>query len=126
MQRKITYYVDKIKPGQKISGFLKEKGYSEQNLVNLKKNLKSMQQGNFSNDDIMKAKITYMNSIKELEDNPQNLLSLYTGMEYLKSDNIDNRIRKISKVKKKDVMKLASKIHLDVIYFLQGGEDNEN
>ena len=35
MQRKITYYVDKIKPGQKISGFLKEKGYSEQNLVNL-------------------------------------------------------------------------------------------
>lgn len=30
MQRKITYYVDKIKPGQKISGFLKEKGYSEQ------------------------------------------------------------------------------------------------
>ena len=39
MQRKITYYVDKIKPGQKISGFLKEKGYSEQNLVNLKKDL---------------------------------------------------------------------------------------
>lgn len=92
----------------------------------IKKNLKSMQQGNFSNDDIMKAKITYMNSIKELEDNPQNLLSLYTGMEYLKSDNIDNRIKKISKVRKKDVMKLASKIHLDVIYFLQGGEDNEN
>ena len=43
MQRKITYYVDKIKPGQKISGFLKEKGYSEQNLVNLKKNLKSIE-----------------------------------------------------------------------------------
>lgn len=43
MQRKITYYVDKIKPGQKISGFLKEKGYSEQNLVNLKKDLKSIE-----------------------------------------------------------------------------------
>lgn len=46
MQRKITYYVDKIKPGQKISGFLKEKGYSEQNLVNLKKDLKSIEVNN--------------------------------------------------------------------------------
>lgn len=43
MQRKITYYVDKIKQGQKVSGFLKEKGYSEQNLVNLKKDLASIE-----------------------------------------------------------------------------------
>ena len=73
----------------------------------------------------MKAKVTYMNSIKELEDNPQNLLSMYTGMEYLKSDDIDGRIKKISKVSKKDVMRLASKLHLDVIYLLKG-DNNED
>lgn len=90
----------------------------------IKKELKNMQQGNFSYEDIMKAKVTYMNSIKELEDNPQNLLSMYTGMEYLKSDDIDNRIKRITKVNKKQIMKLASKIHLDAIYLLQGGDNN--
>ena len=91
----------------------------------IKKNVKSIHQGEFSEDDIMKAKVTYMNSIKELEDNPQNLLSMYTGMEYLKSDDIDGRIKKISKVSKKDVMRLASKLHLDVIYLLKG-DNNED
>ena len=86
----------------------------------IKKNVKSMEKGEFESDDIMKAKVTYMNSIKELEDNPQNLLSMYTGMEYLGSDDISNRIKKISKVTKKDVMRLASKLHLDVIYLLKG------
>ncbi len=88
----------------------------------IKKNLKYMQSGNFSDEDIMKAKVTYINSIKELEDNPQNLLSMYTGMEYLKSDDIINRIKKISKVSKKDVTKFALKVHLDAIYLLQGGD----
>ena len=91
----------------------------------IKKNVKSIKDGEFSKDDIMKAKVTYMNSIKELEDNPQNLLSMYTGIEYLNSDDIDGRIKKISKVSKKDVMRLASKLHLDAIYLLEG-EKNED
>ena len=91
----------------------------------IKKNVKSMQQGAFSKEDMMKAKVTYVNSIKELEDNPQNLLSMYTGIEYLKSDDISDRIKKISKVTKKDITRLASKLHLDVIYILKG-EENED
>ena len=91
----------------------------------IKNNVKSMKDGDFSRDDIMKAKVTYMNSIKELEDNPQNLLSMYTGMEYLGSDDIDNRIKKMSKVSKKDVMKLANKLHLDVIYLLEGTSNED-
>lgn len=41
--RTISYDITDPKPGQKISGFLKEKGYSEQNLVNLKKDPYSIQ-----------------------------------------------------------------------------------
>lgn len=45
--RKIEYTLKKtgsepLKSGQKVSGFLKEKGYSEQNLVNLKKDEQSI------------------------------------------------------------------------------------
>ena len=79
-----------------------------------------MKKGNFNNDDIIKAKITYINSIKELEDSPQSILSLYAGMEYLNSDDIETRFRKINNVTKNNVIKLANKIHLDTIYLLEG------
>ena len=89
----------------------------------IKKELLNMRKGKFTDEDIIKAKITYINTLKELEDNPQNVISLYAGIEYLKSDNIDQRFIKINKVTKNDVVKLASKIHLDTIYLLEGELD---
>ena len=59
-----------------------------------------------------------LSNLNELEDNPQSLLNLYVGMEYLNSDDIDARFKKINQVTKEDVVKLASKIHLDTIYLL--------
>ena len=91
----------------------------------IKKELLNMRKGKFSDEDIIKAKITYVNTLKELEDNPQNIISLYAGIEYLKSDNIDQRFIKINKVTKNDVVKLASKIHLDTIYLLEGETDEK-
>ena len=90
----------------------------------IKKQVYNMKKGKFEDDDIIKAKITYINSLKELEDNPDSLLSLYAGIEYLKSDTLQDRFTKINKVTKDDVIKLASKIHLDTIYLLEG-ESNE-
>ena len=91
----------------------------------IKKELLNMKKGKFDDDDIIKAKITYINSLKELEDSPQSLLSLYAGIEYLKSDDIDQRLVKINKVTKANVVKLASKIHLDTIYLLEGDTDEK-
>ena len=90
----------------------------------IKKEVNNMKRGNFSDDDIIKAKITYINSLKELEDSPDSLISLYAGIEYLNSDSLEDRFIKINKVTKADVIKLASKIRLDTIYMLEG-EDNE-
>ena len=91
----------------------------------IKTEIINMKKGKFSNDDIIKAKVTYINSLKELEDNPDSILSLYSGIEYLGSDDIKDRLVKINKVSKKDVIKLASKIHLDTIYLLEGELDEE-
>ena len=88
----------------------------------IKKEIKQMMKGDFNNDDIVKAKVTYLNSLKELEDNPQSILSMYVGMEYLNSHNIDQRINNINKVTKSDVVALANKVHLDTIYLLEGGD----
>ena len=38
MDRSISYQINSLEKPQKISGFLKEKGYSRQNLVDLRKN----------------------------------------------------------------------------------------
>ena len=91
----------------------------------IKKEIKNMQHGNFTDDDIIKAKVTYINSIKELEDSPQSIISLYAGMEYLDSDDIETRIKMINKVTKKSVVKLAKKVHLDLIYLLEGVDKDE-
>ena len=91
----------------------------------IKKEVKQMIKGNFTDDDIIKAKVTYLNSLKELEDNPQSILSMYVGMEYLNSHDMDMRINNINKVSKSDVVALANKIHIDTIYLLEGGEKIE-
>lgn len=90
----------------------------------IKKETMNMRKGKFNDDDIIKAKITYINSLKELEDSQDSLISLYAGIEYLGSDNLSDRLKKINKVTKENVIKLASKIHLDTVYLLEG-EDNE-
>ena len=91
----------------------------------VKKEVKQMTKGDFTDEDIIKAKVTYLNSLKELEDNPQSILSLYVGMEYLNSHDLDMRINNINKVTKADVIALANKIHLDTIYLLEGGDKSD-
>lgn len=93
-------------------------------LTLIKKEFMNMRKGNFSSDDIIKAKITYINSLREIEDNPLGILSLYAGKEYLGSDDLEIRFKRINKVTKSDVIKLAFKMHLDTIYLLEG-ESNE-
>jgi Predicted Zn-dependent peptidases len=83
--------------------------------------VEDLKKGNFTEEDVKKAKITYENSINELKDNAESLISLYAGIEYLNSDTIEKRIKLIKKVKKADIIKLANCLVLDTIFFLEGG-----
>ena len=89
-------------------------------LTLVKKEISNMKKGKFTNDDIVKAKVTYINSLKELEDNPNSILGLYSGIEYINSDTIEDRLIKINKVTLNDVKLLANKIHMDTVYLLEG------
>ena len=86
----------------------------------IKKDVHKMKKGKFTNDDIMKAKVTYINSLKEIEDSKTGILNLYAGIEYLNSDTIEDRFININKVTMKDVIRLANKVHLDTVYLLEG------
>ena len=122
-ENSLCYYISSI--SQPINSILQikagiNKDDFKKSLNLIKKEVLAMKKGKFTDDDIIKAKITYINSLKELEDNEDSLLSLYAGIEYLKSDNLEDRFNKINKVTKENVIKLASKVHLDTIYLLEG------
>lgn len=91
----------------------------------IKKELKKMEKGQFKEEDIMKAQVTYIASLKEISDGPNSILNLYVSKEYLDLDLIEERIRKIGKVTKKQIQTLAKKVKINTIYLLEGVLNHE-
>lgn len=87
--------------------------------------LEDMKNGKFEEEDITNAITAYKSSLKAFEDNPESMISLYAGIEYLDSDTIEDRIKNIEKVDRKAIEALAQKIKLDTIFFLEGSEEYE-
>jgi len=89
------------------------------------KEFNDMKKGKFLVKDIKNGILTYKNTIKELNDSEESIISLYAGQEYLKSDSICDRLKNISKVQKADIIAVANKIKLDTVYLLKGIQDEE-
>lgn len=90
-----------------------------------KKEIKNMASGNFEDDKIDEAIITYLNSFKELKDSPSSLLGTYISHEYLDVDVIETREKEIKKVTKDMVVNFARKVHIDTVYVLEGSDKDE-
>lgn len=90
-----------------------------------KKEIKNMASGNFEDEKISEAIITYLNSFKELKDSPGALLGTYISHEYLDADLIEEREKEIKKVTKEMVINFARKVHVDTVYVLEGSDENE-
>ena len=91
----------------------------------IKKELKEIMKGNFSDNKIEEAKVTFASSLKEIKDSPRAILNTYISHEYMDTDFLEEREEKIQEVTKEDVVKFAKKVHIDTIYVLEGGEENE-
>lgn len=87
--------------------------------------LEDMKNGKFEDSDIKDSITAYKSSLKSYEDNPESMISLYAGMEYLGADTIEDRIKNIEKVDRASIIELAEKIKLDTIFFLEGSEEYE-
>lgn len=98
---------------------------SKKAMTLIKKELKNMSSGKFTEEDIMNAKVTYIASLKQILDSPASILNMYMSQEYLHLDLIDERIKQIGRVSKKDVMTFAKKIKLNTIYLLEGEGTND-
>ena len=95
--------------------------------VNLiKKEVKNMNNGKFSDEDINKAKCIYKNSCEELMDSPIDIINVYSSYIYLGTDLLDDRIKKIDNVNKEMIIEFSKKIKLDTVYLLEGGSEDED
>lgn len=87
-----------------------------------KRALKDMKKGDFTEEDIDKAKTQYITMLEELKENPFQIISSYYSIEMLNYDTIDEREKKILSVNYEQIKELASKIYIDTIYLLKGAE----
>ena len=90
----------------------------------IKKEFKNMQKGNFTDEEIDKAKTRYISLVDEMYDYPGQIISYYYASEILDSALPEERKKMIAKVTKEDIINVSKKIYFDTIYLL-GGEDDE-
>ena len=91
----------------------------------IKHEVDEMKKGNFSSSDIEKAVSIYLSSYEAIYDSQAQMLSNFVSNVYFNFDLVDDRVSNILKVTKEDIVKFASKLHLDTIYLLHGGDKFE-
>lgn len=86
--------------------------------------LKKVQKGDFTDEELEVAKEYIINSYKSYEDSPGLLVDYYLGKTFTPGlPALDEACNIVSNVSREDVLKSFEKISLDTVYFLNGREE---
>ena len=88
--------------------------------------LVDLRKGKFSDNDINVAKEYFCTALDEIEDSPNQIIDNYYMMELIGTDTIEEKRRKIQEVTKNDIIKVAKKVKMDTVFFLEGVAHEEN
>lgn len=91
----------------------------------IKEEMENIKNGNITDEDIKEAKKIYVSGCREIEDSPNSIINNYLSHEYANLDLVSDRIEKIEKVTKEDIISLANKVVIDTIFLLEGTDENE-
>lgn len=78
--------------------------------------------GEYSEQAIDDTKTYFLSSLDEIYDTQGNIISIYQSKEYKDFDYPEERIKKIQKVTKEDLINLSKKMRLELIYCLEGND----
>ena len=92
----------------------------------IKKEMKAMEKGDFTEEDIDKAKKIYCMAIDETMDTPNALLESYVSSDLTGIGSLAERKKKIQAVTKDEIVTFAKKVHLTTVYLLTGGSHERN
>ena len=88
--------------------------------------LKDMKKGKFSDKDINKAKEMYNASVEELEENEYRIINEYLFSDILGLEPLSERVKKMNKVTKHQIVRMCKKINIDTIFLLEGVKHEED
>lgn len=103
------------------SGISKENFDKVLGLIN--ENMQDMVNGNFSEEDIVKAKTSYISFLDELLDSDEAIIETYLANEILKLGDIEQRKKEIMTVSYDEIVELSKKIIMDTVYMLEGDKN---
>ncbi|SKC78900.1 EF-P 5-aminopentanol modification-associated protein YfmF [Maledivibacter halophilus] len=118
----LCYYIfsriDKFKSIMLVSSGVEFENFEKTKEL-IKKEVKSLTEGNFTEEDIEIAKKSVITSIRSLTDAPNMLMDfLYSQILSNSLDTIENIINKIRAVNRESIIEAGKKFELDTIYFL--------
>lgn len=107
-----------------INAGIKSENY-EKSVELIKEAVDEIISGNFDEDEIKKAQITYQSVWKEILDSPGSIINMYLSHKYYNLDLIEERSKNIEKVTKDDIINVAKKLKLNTTYLLKGTIEND-
>lgn len=97
-----------------------EIGNYEKALEIIKKQLKDMENGDFTEEDLVNAKKGIIATINTIPEEQDTEISYYFGQEFTKTKvSLEEYIQKIEKITKQEVIDIAKKVSINTIYFLK-------
>ena len=103
-------------------GITKKKSSSAINII--KKILKDLENGKIDDDSVDKAKEYYTSAIDDIIESPFHIIESYYMMELLGVDDIETKRKKMLKVTKEEIIKVAKKVKINTIYVLEGSDNS--
>lgn len=100
---------------------------SEHDVISLiKKTLNGVTKGDFDINILENAKETLISSVRASLDSPAGIINTYYAKELVGSDDFNDRIINIGKVRKADIIALSKKIKVHTIYTLERIDSDES
>ena len=85
-----------------------------------------MKKGDFTEENVENAKSGFISAIKAIEDEQDTEIIYYFGQEFTNSKlSIEEYIKRIEKITKDNIIKIANAVSINTIYFLQDGSITE-
>ena len=88
----------------------------------IEKDLNDMKKGKFEDSDIAIAKEYFETAIEETEESQHRIIDNYLMMELIGTDSLEEKRKKMSKVTKREIVKVAKKVKIDTVFLLEGGK----
>ncbi len=91
----------------------------------IKEEIENLKNGNINGEELEEAKIFRRRTLKQFEDDNESILYIKINSILFGDDDLDERKESLKTVKRDEIISLAKKLELNVVYMLKGETENE-